>query len=274
MSTATYEAPRASLRDRIAYNLRVIGVTAMLEFKLKYADSALGYVWSLAKPLAYFGVLYVVFGRFFKTGVENFPLYLLTGLVLYMFFVDAVGATLPSVVSRGSILRRLSFPPLVIPASATVTVALTFLLNSLAVAVFVAASGETLRWQWLLIPLLLIELYVFILGVGLIVATLFVRLKDIAQIWDLAAQLLLFGSPIMYPITILPEWAQQIVTLNPFVQIIQDVRSVLLASGNPTVDTLLGQPQLRLIPIALAVATFVFGLWLYRRESPRFAESV
>jgi ABC-2 type transport system permease protein len=249
-------------------------VTATIEFKLKYADSALGYVWSLAKPLAYFGVLYVVFGRFFKTGVENFPLYLLTGIVLYMFFTDAIGATLPSIVSRGSILRRIAFPPLVIPASATVTVALSFLINCVAVAFFLVIARESPRWEWLLIPPLLIELYVLILGVGLIVATLFVRLKDTAQIWELAAQLLLFSSPIMYPITILPDWAQKIASLNPFVQIVQDIRGALLGDEGGASESLFALSVPQVIPIAIAFATFLIGLWLYRRESPRFAESV
>ena len=274
MSAASYVAPQPSLRDRLAYNARVLRVIARVDFKLKYADSALGYLWSLVKPLAYFGVLWIVFGRFFKTGIENFPLYLLTGIVLYTFFVDAVGSTLPSIVSRGSVLRRLAFPPLVIPISATVTAAMTFAVNSVAVAVFMLISREPPRLESLLVVPLLVELYVFILGLGLVVATLFVRLRDIAQIWELGSQLLLFASPIMYPITILPEWAQQIVILNPFVQVVQDVRDVLLAGGDSSVDALLGATHLRAIPIGIALGTFVFGLWLYRREAPRFAERV
>jgi ABC-2 type transport system permease protein len=274
MSGWSYVAPQLGLRDRLAYNLRVLRVIAATEFKLKYADSALGYVWSLAKPLAYFGVLWVVFGRFFKTGVENFPLYLLTGIVLYTFLTDAVGATLPSIAARGSILRRISFPPLVIPLSATLTAAMTFMINSCAVAVFLVISGEQPRLEWLLLFPLLVELYVFIVGLGLIVATLFVRLRDIAQIWELTAQLLLFASPIMYPVTILPAWAQKIVIVNPFVQVIQDVRDVLLATNESTVDALLGGTSLRVLPIGVALATLVLGLWLYAREAPRFAETV
>lgn len=274
MSAWSYDAPRLGLRDRLAYNLRVLRIIAATDFKMKYADSALGYVWSLAKPLAYFAVLWVVFGRFFKTGIENFPQYLLIGIVLYTFLLDAVGLTLPSIAGRGALLRRIAFPPLVIPISATLTATLTFLINSVAVAVFMVFSGETPRLEWLLVVPLLLELYVFLLGLGLIVATLFVRMRDIAQIWELGAQLLLFASPIMYPITILPEWAQKVVMVNPFVQVVQDVRDVLLGADNSPVAALIGGSSARAIPIAITFATLLIGLWLYHRESPRFAESV
>jgi ABC-2 type transport system permease protein len=276
MSSASYSAPRPPWREQLAYNGRVLRVIAATEFKLKYADSVLGYVWSLAKPLSYFGVLWVVFGRFFKTGVENFPLYLLLGIVLYTFLVDAVGLTLPSIVARGSILRRLSFPPLVIPLSVSLTAFITFCVNTLAVVVFIAVSGLVPQLDWLLIPLLLAELYVFVLGLGLIIATLFVRFRDVAQLWELTSQLLLFASPVVYPVSILPDWAQRIALMNPFVQVMQDIRYVMLGPVGPgeTIADVFGSPAWRLAPIAIAIAVFSFALLLFRREAPRFAELV
>jgi ABC-2 type transport system permease protein len=271
MTSVSYWATKPPLRERLAYQLRVLRVIAGVEFKLKYADSALGYVWSLAKPLSYFGVLWIVFGRFFKTGIEEFPLYLFIGIVLYMYLVDAVGMTLPSIATRGSLLRRLSFPPLVIPISTTLTAGITFCVNLVAVVVFIAISRVEPRFEWLLVLPLLAELYVFVLGLGLIIATLFVRFRDVAQIWELASQLLLFASPIFYPVTVLPEWAQRVVTLNPFVQVIQDIRSVILGT-DPTVASLIGGTEWRVLPIVGAFATLAVGLWLYQRESPRFAE--
>src|SRR5438128_1736652 len=97
MTMASYELKRPPLADRLAYQLRVLKVIARVQFKLKYVDSVLGYLWSLAKPLAYFAVLWVVFGRIFNTGVGRFPLYLLTGIVLFTFVVDSVGLALPSI---------------------------------------------------------------------------------------------------------------------------------------------------------------------------------
>jgi ABC-2 type transport system permease protein len=270
VTSATYTASRPPWRERLAYQLRILRVMASVDFKMKYVDSALGYVWSLAKPLAYFAVLWVVFGSLFKIDIRNYGLYLLLGIVLFTFFTDAVGMMLPSILARGQLLRRIAFPPIVIPISASVTAAMTFCINLVAVAAFVALSEIDFGLDWLLLPLLVVELYVFILGVGLIVATLFVRFRDVGPLWELTAQLLLFAAPIMYPITILPDWAQTVAMANPFVQVMQDVRDIVMVTPS-SVTEVLGAGG-RLIPIAIAVGALVLGLLLYRHEAPRFAE--
>ena len=273
MTTATYALTRPPWRERLAYELRVLHVMARTQFKLKYVDSILGYVWSLAKPLSYFAVLWVVFGQFFNTGIDNFAAYLLLGIVLYTFLFDAVGSALPSILERGPLLRRIAFPPLVIPVSATVTASMTFGVNVIAVAVFIALSGIVPDALWLLLPLLVLQLYLFILGLALLVSTLFVRFRDIGPIWELVAQLMLFASPIMYPITILPEWAERLAMLNPFVQVLQDVRRIILGSDE-ALGTLTSSAWMHVATIVLTFGTLLFGLWVYRHDAPSFAEKV
>ncbi len=269
--SASYVIHQAPLGDRVRYRLRIVRVIARTEFKLKYAGSVLGYFWSLAKPLLYFSVLWVVFGHIFRTDVPHFPLYLLIGIVLYTFLADAVAAALPSVVVRGAVLRRISFPPLVIPVATTLTAGLTFLLNSLAVVVFIAVSGVGPRVDWLLLVPLVLELYLFVLGLALVFSALYVRFRDVGQIWEVMATVLLFSSPIMYPMRILPGWAQKVVSCNPLVQIIQDARRLIL-SEDARASHLISTAVTRAVPIAAAFATLAIGLWLYRHESPRFPE--
>src|SRR5438034_8727767 len=180
-----WQAPAGGRFLRHEWNvLRVIAAT---EFKLKYTTSALGYVWSVAKPLSYFAVLWVVFGRFFKLGVvlKQYPLYLLIGIVLWTFFADATNLGMYSLVARASMLRKLAFPRLVIPISATLVAAITFMINLLVVGVFVAITREVPHFGWLLLPLLLLELYLFTIGVSLVLATSFVRFRDVGQVWEL-----------------------------------------------------------------------------------------
>jgi ABC-2 type transport system permease protein len=252
-------------------------VIAKIEFKLKYADSALGYLWSVAKPLALFSMLYIVFGRFFKlnAGLKHYPLYLLCGIVLWTFFIDATSLTMHSIVARGSLLRKLAFPRLIVPMSVTLTAGITFGVNLLVIAVFVAANRLTPRPSWLLIVPLLVELYAFTLGVGLFLAALFVRFRDVSQVWELAAQLLFYASPIIIPVGYLPPWFQPVDFLNPFVQIMQDVRSLLI-SDTPvtTASGVLGGNAGHVIPIALALVTLAGGIAFFRREAPWFAERV
>src|SRR6476659_3440681 len=116
---------------RLRHNLRVLHVLAAMDFKLKYSGSALGYVWSVVKPLAWFTILYLVFAKIFRLGSisQYYPLALLIGIVLYTFFVDATMLAMNSIVSRETLLRKLSFPRVVIPTSTTLAAAMTFAVN-------------------------------------------------------------------------------------------------------------------------------------------------
>lgn len=248
---------------------------ALIDYKLKYGESALGYVWSIAKPLLMFGVLYAVFGGFFKlnSGLAHYPLYLLIGIVLWNFFSDATNMAMTSLVMRTSLMRKMAFPRLVIPVSATISVAITLIVNLGVVAVFVAANRIAPRVSWLLIPLLLVELYAFTLAVSLVLAAMFVRLRDVAQMWELIAQLLFFASVIMYPVGFLPRWAQPIAFVSPFVQVMQDIRALILPGPqSPTAASIYGTPWGYAAPIAFCLLLLSASLWYFQRESPWFAE--
>jgi ABC-2 type transport system permease protein len=268
---------RGTRRGSLVHQLRVLRVIAGTEYKLKYSESALGYVWSIAKPLAMFAVLYTVFGRFFKlnVGFEHYPLYLLIGIVIWVFFTDATGLAMTSLVARASLLRKLAFPHIVIPVSVTVSAAMTFAVNLVVVAVFVAANDIKPQLSWMWIPLLLVELFVFTLAVGLWLAASFVRLRDVHQVWELIIQLLFFASPIMYPVGFLPPWAKPIAFISPVVQVMQDVRALIV--GGPqaiTAATVYGTAWGYVVPVGFCLLVLVGGLWLFRRESPWFAERV
>src|SRR5580765_4739967 len=156
MSAAGALGEPSARRRPFVHQLQILRVFAGTEYKLKYAESALGYVWSVAKPLTMFAVLYTVFGRFFKlnVGFEHYPLYLLIGIVLWNFFVDATNLAMPSLVARASLLRKLAFPHLVIPLSVTLSVGITFLVNLAVVGVFVGLNGLEPNASWLWLPLL------------------------------------------------------------------------------------------------------------------------
>jgi len=267
-------------RSGFYYQARVLRVIAGTEFKLKYADSVLGYVWSLLKPLGIFSVLYVVFGRFFRldVGFAHYPLYLLVGIVLWYFFVDATTLAMSSIVSRGSLLRKLAFPRLLVPLSASLTALLTFGVNLLAIAAFVAWNRIVPRIDWILILPLILEIVVFTIAVAVLLATLFVRFRDVAQLWDLAIQVLFFASPIFYPVGFLPGWAQKVAMLSPFVHAMQEIRAVMLLPHETTeiltVTDVYGTSLAHLLPIAFALLLLGFALAYFRRESPSFPERV
>ena len=264
-------------RNSLRHRLRVLAVIAAAEFKLKYTGSALGYAWSVLKPLALFTLLYLVFGRVFNLN-DLSPYYavsLLVGIVLYTFFADATMLGLISIVTRDSLIRKISFPRIIITASVTLTAAMTLLINLTVVGAFLAYKQITPQLDWLLIPLLLLELYAYTLGVSLLLAALFVRLRDLQQVWELALQLFFYASPIIYPIGFLPPWVQKLVFLNPFTQVLQDIRALLfypdVASNRITAASAFGGLG-RLVPIGIAIGTLVVGYVYFRRQEPWFAE--
>jgi ABC-2 type transport system permease protein len=279
LSEVSYPLAPARATSGAAYYLRVLRVVGAIDFKAKYAGAVLGYVWSLAKPLAYFGVLWLVFAHLLRTAnqTENFTLFLLIGILLFTFFADTVNVMLPSIVDEGEILRRLAFPPVLIPLSASVGICITFFVNMFVVVFFIAIQRVAPRLEWLVVPLLLAELYIFCVGIGLLVAALYVRFRDIGQLWEVVSQLLFFACAIFYPIGILPLWAQKIAFLNPLVQIIQDARHAILGGpsgpNDVTAASVYGAGG-RLIPIVIAVLLFVGGFAFFRREGRYFAERV
>jgi ABC-2 type transport system permease protein len=274
--TVLVDPPRA----RIAHQLRVLHVIAGAEFKLKYAGSTLGYVWSLVKPLMLFTMLYLVFGRVFKLGAIShyYPLSLLLGIVLITFFQDATTLGMNSLVVRESLLRKLAFPRLIIPTAATLTAAITFGINLVAIVAFIAWNRLTPRLDWLAIIPLLLELYVFTLAIALILSAVFVRLRDIGQIWELLLQVFFYASPIVYPVGYLPGWARKVVFLNPFTQVLQDIRSLVLypdlKPNRISAADAFGFTGGQIIPIAVVAVTAFVALKLFRREEPYFAERV
>jgi ABC-2 type transport system permease protein len=281
MSAATGIADRSPRRSaRLLHYVRVLHVFASAEFKLKYAGSALGYVWSLVKPFTLFTMLYLVFGRIFKLGSIShyYSLSLLLGIVLVTFFNDATNLGMYSLVTRESLLRKLSFPRLIIPTAATLTAVITFGVNLIAITAFIAWNGLVPQLDWLLLIPLLLELYVFTLAVAVILSAVFVRLRDIGQVWELVTQALFYASPIVYPIGYLPEWARKVAFFYPFTQVLQDVRSIVLSPdlkpNRLTISDAFGTSAARLIPLAIVLLLALGALALFRREEPYFAERV
>lgn len=258
----------------LRHQARIVVVIASSEFKLKYAGSALGYVWSVLKPLGLFGMLYVVFGRFLRlgSGTPHYPLYLLLGIVLWTYFSDATLLGMKCVVERSTLISKLAFPRVIIPLSVIVSSAITLAVNLIAIAVLIAVNRVVPGPSWAVLLPLLLELCAVAFGITLVLSTLYVRFRDVGQVWELVLQILFYASPILYPATLLPHWFRLIVFLNPFVQIAQDARSIIVPSTSITAANVYGSSAGELLPLGVAALIFVGGYLLFRREEPWFAE--
>jgi ABC-2 type transport system permease protein len=230
----------------------------------------------MAGPLAFFGILYFVFteiGRF-DAGVPHYPVYLVTSLVLWTFFATGTATAIDSLVRHEPLLRRLPLPRAVIPLSVVVTTLFDLVMNSIAVLVFVFATGVSPRWTWLEMPLLMGLLTMFVTGFAMLLSALYVRFRDVDQIWLLLRQALFYFSPIFYVIAFLPERLQRPAMANPLAAIFTQARYALLGRPAPTAAEAIGGTARLLIPLAIVGIVLALGIWVFRRESPRAAENL
>jgi ABC-2 type transport system permease protein len=178
---------------------------ALSEFKLKFFGSVLGYVWQVMKPLLLFGVLYVFFvrighvGKGGKPGEVKYGVQLLGSIVLMTFFNEATGGAVRSVVERENFVRKIQFPRLAIPLSVVLLAVFNLGLNLVVVLVFAVASGVHPMLSWLELPLILATLMVFATGMAMLLSALFVRFRDIQPIWEVFSQVLFYASPLIIP---------------------------------------------------------------------------
>lgn len=255
---------------------QLIRQLAVVDFKLRYQGSILGYLWSLLKPLAIFIILYLVFVRFLRFGeqIEFFSVYLLLGIVVWSFFFETTSHGLKVIVDQRDLIRRINFPRLSLLLAGSVNSLINLGLNLIIVAVFLAIVGADVRLVALWLPLLLVQLYLLALALSLFLATLYVRFRDIGHIWEIAGQGLFYLTPILYPLNIVPETAAKWLLVNPLAQIIQDLRYVLVTDQSPVIDQFFGGPAIRWLPLTISLAALGGGLWYFQRQSPTFAERV
>jgi len=257
---------------RFAHLTWLIAVT---DYRLTYFGSALGYLWSLMRPLALFGVLYLVFSKFLKIGadVPHYRDLLLLNIVLFMFFSEATGLAVRAVLNRETLVRKMHFPRMVIPLSVVLTSMLNLAGNLVAVFAFILIDHVQPRWQWLLLPLLLVPLILFTAGVSMILSSLYVTYRDIGPIWSVLAQLLFYATPVLYAIEkVDPESLRKIVLANPLSAILQQARHWLIDPGAPGFAGAIGGFPWWLVPVAVFFAVCGFGLWIFNREAPKIAE--
>lgn len=263
-----------SRRNRIL--LRELVVT---DFKLRYQGSVLGYLWSILKPLFLFAILYVVFDHFLRLGrdVEHFPVYLLLGVVLWSFFTEATANGLESIVARGDLIRKINFPKYIIVISGTISSLINLGFNLLVVLVFILFNGVELGPESLLVIPLIVEIYIFALGIAFFLAALNVKYRDVGHLWDIILQAAFYATPVLYPLQMVinqSEFVAKLLLMNPVAQAVQDIRYVLITKEDSvTLWGLVGSWKV-VIPFAIVLFVIALAAFYFRKRSPRFAEDI
>lgn len=251
------------------------------DFKLRYQGSVLGYLWALLRPLMMFAILYVVFAKLLKFGsdIPHYSVYLLVGTTFWSFFTECTNQGIQAIVNRGDLIRKVCFPKYIVVVSATLTAVINVLINLLVIFIFALIDGITPSWTWLLIPLLLLELYAFSLGISFLLGAINVKYRDITSIWDVLMQALFYAVPIIYPITMVAAssvTAAKVILLNPISQVIQDLRYSIVTTEAVTTWSYVGEEHFiwKFIPLIIVFIMLIWGSWYFRKKSKRFAEEI
>ncbi|HUF46494.1 MAG TPA: ABC transporter permease [Vicinamibacterales bacterium] len=235
------------------------------DFKVRYHGTIGGFVWALLKPLAMFALLLGVFSFVFGAD-PDYRLNLIIGLFLYEFFGDATKTGLASLATRGFLLTRAKCPAWILVLTSLANAVLTLAVFSVIIVIFLVASGRPPS----LVALVQYAAYtgafiVIVAGFSLAASVVFLRYRDLNQVWDVAAHAGFFLAPVVYPLGILPEWLHAYLYIWPPTPVIEFARAVLVRGDVPTLTA-------HLYLVGAAVLSLGVGTLVHRRYGPRAAE--
>lgn len=227
------------------------------DIKLKYRRSFLGYLWSVLNPLFTMIVMVIVFSKMFRFDIENYPVYLITGQILFNYMNEALTLAIYSITSNSALLKKVYVPKYIFTVS-KVTSSLVNLIFSLGALIVVFIFTKTsFSFSFLFIPVILLELYIFTLGLGLFLAQAAVFFRDILYIYSVLITAWMYLTPIFYPITSLPGTLQKLITsYNPMYYYITQFRIVVLEGSIPTAELVI--PGFLMGLVLLFVGTGLF----------------
>jgi ABC-2 type transport system permease protein len=258
-------------------NKTILSEMVRSDFKLRYQNSVLGYLWSLLRPLLLSLFLYVVFVKFLAISgkVPHYASYLLLGIMVWTFFIEVTSNGVGAVVGKGDLIRKITIPRYLTVVSTSVSALINFGLNFVVLAGIMLISGVEIQAKLIIfVPLLLIELYVLSISLAFILSAAFVKFRDLSFIWEVFTQLLFYATPIIYPMSlVLEKYAiGKYILLNPLAQIIQDMRHILVTQQAQTAWELLH--SFAYIPLAFTVIIAIVAVRYFSKESKSFAENV
>ena len=238
------------------------------DIKVRYKQTLLGIAWVLIQPFLTMLIFSLVFSRFVKvnTGTMPYPLFALSGLMLWLFFANAVTNSTASLVLNAQLITKVYFPRMFIPA-ATVGTGLVdsgiSLLLLIAVAIY---YGTAWTWGALLLPLFILMMALFALGVGLIFASLTVKYRDLRHALPFLIQLWMFASPVVYPASVVPAKWHWLLVINPIAAILEGFRAALTGAAIDWQNTL--------IAFAIILFVLIVSLYIFRRAEDGFVDVI
>ena len=232
------------------------------DLKVRYRRSTIGFLWTMLQPLLFMMVLQVVFSSVFRGNVENYPVFALAGILFWNFFSQSILASMNSLRGNAQLLHKLPVPHAVFPVATVVSGVVNLLFALVPLLGILLYTGHPLSWALLFVPVAILIAALFTLGAGLLLSPLAVFFHDTVELIGVVLMLLMYLTPVIYPMSIVPERMRFIVRFNPVRSILETFRDPIYYGKIPPLSHLS-------VALGIAVAAFCIGAWVFRRSSDR-----
>ena len=233
------------------------------DFKTKYKRSVLGVLWSFMNPLLTMFVMYIVFSTLFRSSIDNFPAYLLTGIVFWNFFSETTNTCLSSITGNTALITKVYVPKYMYPLSRSVSCMVNLAMSLIPLVGVLLLTHDLPTRSWALIWFPLVCLFLFSAGMGLLLAAAMVFFRDIQFLWSVISMLWMYLTPIFYPVSILEEHLAWVVNVNPLYYYVTFVRSCLIDGISP-------EPIMYVKCALFALGTLIVGASVFKKTQDRF----
>jgi ABC-type polysaccharide/polyol phosphate export permease len=254
------------LKELLRYR-GLLGLLIVNHIKTRYKRSVLGVLWTLLNPLLIMTVLAVAFSTLFRFSLENYPVYLLSGLILWNFFSQTTTTAMQSINWGGSLIKRIYLPRTVFSVAALGSELINLFLSLIPLLCIMLAMGHPFRPSLIFIPLAILLTAMFALGTGLVISTLSIFFVDAAHMYQIILTAWFYLTPVIYPVGIIPEGYLDYLKINPMFYQVELFRAPLYEGRFPDFQSLL-------LALAWSLVALLAGWWIFSRKADQFAYRV
>ena len=234
------------------------------DVKLKYRRSYLGYLWSILNPLMLMMVLVVVFSNLFRFDIPNYPLYMISGQFLFTFMTEETNMSVGSISGNASLIKKTYVPKYIFTISKVGSSLVNLFFSLGALVIVMVFTNAEFSWCLLFFPIVILQVFIFSLGLGLWLASITVFFRDIQYLWGVFISMWVYMTPLFYPVSIIPEEYRILYqNANPMYGYIEQFRDIILYARFPNLETIL-------IGFITALIVLYLGAWYFNKKQDEF----
>lgn len=233
------------------------------DFKVRYKRSVLGVFWSFLNPLLMMTVQYIVFSQLFRSNIDNYPVYLLSGLVVFNFFNEGVGQALGAIVGNARLITKVYIPKYIYPVTRVLSSGINLVMSLIPMVIAALITGERITRAYLMLPYILLCVMAFTIGLGMVLAAAMTFFRDVQFLWGIVSMLWMYLTPLFYPVSIIPEGFRRVIQSNPMYFFVSAVRCIVMDGATP-------RPAVFCQCTLVALAMLSVGCLVFKKTQDKF----